>query len=84
VINGVVVMDVFDPDATDPGGEVAKTLTARIPMPSEAKAYAPSWSDVPPRIVAGVGPGDVVLTMGGPPIGLMPGEILAALAATAT
>jgi UDP-N-acetylmuramate--alanine ligase len=40
----------------------------------------PDWEDVPAEVVRRSRPGDVVVTMGAPPISLMGDELLAALA----
>ena len=56
--------------------------TAAVDLPDERKVFVPSWEDVPGEVVARVRDGDVVVTMGAPPISLMGDELLAALAET--
>ena len=51
-------------------------------LPADRKVFVASWEDVRrSRWPAGPAPGDVVVTMGAPPISLMGDELLAALAA---
>jgi UDP-N-acetylmuramate--alanine ligase len=42
--------------------------------------FVASWEDVASEVCARAQPGDVVVTMGAPPISLMGDELLAALA----
>jgi len=46
---------------------------------NEAKVFVPDWEDVPAEVVRRSRPGDVVVTMGAPPISLMGDELLVAL-----
>jgi len=61
-------------------GEGGVALTAAIDLPAEHKVFVPDWEDVPAEVVRRSRPGDVVVTMGAPPISLMGDELLAALA----
>jgi UDP-N-acetylmuramate--alanine ligase len=75
-----IVMEVFGPgEARDPGdGGIA--LTAAVALPPEQKVFVASWEDVAGEVCARAREGDVVVTMGAPPISLMGDELLAALA----
>ena len=56
-------------------------LTAAVALPPEHKVFVPSWEDVAGEVRLRAREGDVVVTMGAPPISLMGDELLAALAA---
>jgi UDP-N-acetylmuramate--alanine ligase len=74
-----IVMEVFSPGETRGPGEGGRPLCDAVPLPAERKAFVPSWSDVPGQVVDRAEPGDLVVTMGAPPISLMGDELLAAL-----
>src|SRR5258705_6733010 len=74
-----IVMEVFGPGEVREPGEGGVALTAAVDLPEEHKVFVPSWEDVPGEVVARVREGDVVVTMGAPPISLMGDELLAAL-----
>ena len=74
-----VVMEVFAPGEMREPGQGGVALTAEIDLPAERKVFVPDWDAVPAEVVARARPGDVVVTMGAPPISLMGGELLAAL-----
>ena len=76
----VVVMEVFGPGEVRGPGEGGVALTAAIDLSDDRKVFVPSWEDVPAEVVRRSRPGDVVVTMGAPPISLMGDELLAALA----
>ncbi|MGH3750338.1 MAG: glutamate ligase domain-containing protein, partial [Micromonosporaceae bacterium] len=76
-----VVMEVFGPGETRAEGEGGASLTRALPLPEGQKLFVPEWSDVVRQVSARARPGDVVVTMGAPPISLMGDELLAALAA---
>lgn len=80
VADQVIVMEVFGPGETRKPGEGGLALTAAIDLPAERKVFVPDWEDVPAEVVRRSRPGDVVVTMGAPPISLMGDELLAALA----
>ncbi|HEX5741949.1 MAG TPA: UDP-N-acetylmuramate--L-alanine ligase [Pilimelia sp.] len=77
----VLVLEVFGPGeqrAPDDGGAA---LTAAVGVPEACKVFLPSWSDAAGEVLARARGGDVVVTMGAPPISLLGEELLAALAA---
>ncbi|MBW6434099.1 UDP-N-acetylmuramate--L-alanine ligase [Actinoplanes hulinensis] len=80
VADEVICMEVFGPGETRGPGEGGRALTAAIDLPDEHKVFVPDWQDVPAEVVRRSRPGDVVVTMGAPPISLMGDELLAALA----
>jgi UDP-N-acetylmuramate--alanine ligase len=81
IADEVVVMEVFGPGEARGPGDGGIALTAAVPMPNENKAFVASWEDVAAEVLSRARPGDVVVTMGAPPISLMGDELLAALAA---
>ncbi|MBG0563482.1 UDP-N-acetylmuramate--L-alanine ligase [Actinoplanes aureus] len=80
VADEVICMEVFGPGETRSPGEGGRALTAAIELPAERKVFVPDWEDVPDEVVRRSRPGDVVVTMGAPPISLMGDELLSALA----
>jgi UDP-N-acetylmuramate--alanine ligase len=74
-----IVLEVFGPGEVREPGEGGVALTAAIALPDSAKVFVPSWDDVAAEVVARAREGDVVVTMGAPPISLMGDELLAAL-----
>jgi UDP-N-acetylmuramate--alanine ligase len=79
IADQAVIMEVFGPGEVRGPGEGGVALTAAVDLPAGAKVFAPSWEDVPGQVVRRVRRGDVVVTMGAPPISLMGDELLAAL-----
>ncbi len=77
----VLVMEVFGPGEARGPGDGGIALHAAIELPEEQKLFVASWEDVPREVVARARPGDVVVTMGAPPISLKGYELLAALRA---
>ncbi len=75
-----VILEVFGPGEVREPGEGGVALTAAIPLPSRHKVFVPSWDDVPREVVRRAREGDVVVTMGAPPISLMGDQLLNALA----
>jgi UDP-N-acetylmuramate--alanine ligase len=75
----VVVMEVYGPGEERAPGEGGVALTAAVPMPADRKVFVPSWAEVTAEVVRRVRPGDVVVTMGAPPIAMLGEEILVAL-----
>lgn len=74
-----IVMEVFSPGETRAPGEGGRPLCDAIGLPDGHKVFVESWSDVPGEVLARSRPGDLVVTMGAPPISLMGDELLAAL-----
>lgn len=75
----VIVMEVFGPGEVREPGEGGVALTAAIGLPETAKVFVPSWEDVPDEVVRRIREGDVVVTMGAPPISLMGEELIRAM-----
>ena len=75
----VVIMEVFGPGEVRGPGEGGVALTAAIDLPADRKVFLPDWEDVSAEVVRRSRPGDVVVTMGAPPISMMGDELLAAL-----
>ncbi|SDZ07711.1 UDP-N-acetylmuramate--L-alanine ligase [Micromonospora pattaloongensis] len=80
IADEVVILEVFGPGEMRQPGEGGVALTAAVPLPADRKIFVPSWEDVPGEVVRRAREGDVVVTMGAPPISLMGDELLAALA----
>jgi UDP-N-acetylmuramate--alanine ligase len=78
-----VIMEVFGPGEVREPGQGGVALTAAVSLPEDRKVFVPSWEDVPGESVRRARAGDVVVTMGAPPISLMGDEVLAALAEAA-
>jgi UDP-N-acetylmuramate--alanine ligase len=76
-----VIMEVFGPGEVREPGQGGIALTAAVSLPADRKVFVPSWEDVPGEVALRARAGDVVVTMGAPPISLMGDELLAALAA---
>lgn len=74
-----VVLEVFGPGEAREPGEGGAALTAAIDLPADAKVFMPDWDEVPAEVVRRARAGDVVVTMGAPPISLMGDELLEAL-----
>ncbi|MCW2638251.1 MAG: UDP-N-acetylmuramate--L-alanine ligase [Dactylosporangium sp.] len=78
-----IVLEVFGPGEVREPGEGGVALTAAIGLPGDRKVFVPSWDDVPAEVMRRAREGDVVVTMGAPPISLMGDELLAALTTSA-
>ncbi|MEN3308177.1 MAG: UDP-N-acetylmuramate--alanine ligase, partial [Micromonosporaceae bacterium] len=76
----VIVLEVFGPGEVREPGEGGAALTTAVDLPVQAKVFVPDWDAAPAEVAARAGQGDVVVTMGAPPISLMGDELLAALA----
>jgi UDP-N-acetylmuramate--alanine ligase len=83
IADEVIILEVFGPGEVREPGQGGVALTAAVNLPAEAKVFVPSWEKVPAEVVARAHEGDVVVTMGAPPISLMGAELLAALDRTA-
>ena len=79
IADEAVVMEVFGPGEVRGPGEGGVALTAAVDLPADRKVFVPSWEDVPGEVARRARPGDVVVTMGAPPISLMGDELLSAL-----
>jgi UDP-N-acetylmuramate--alanine ligase len=77
----VVVLEVFGPGEVRQPGEGGVALTEAIALAPERKVFLESWDDAPVEVTRRARPGDVVVTMGAPPISLMGDELLDALSA---
>lgn len=73
----VVVMEIFGPGEDIPAGEGGQALLDAVNLPDADKVFVAEWDDVPAAVKALAGEGDVVVTMGAPPVQLMPDELLA-------
>jgi UDP-N-acetylmuramate--alanine ligase len=80
IADEAVVMEVFGPGEVRAPGEGGIALTAAIDLPAARKVFVASWEDVAGQVRARAREGDVVVTMGAPPISLMGDELLTALA----
>ncbi|HEY0486144.1 MAG TPA: UDP-N-acetylmuramate--L-alanine ligase [Mycobacteriales bacterium] len=80
----VVVMEVYGPGEERAPGEGGVALHAAVPLPAGRKVFVPSWSEVAAEVARRAAPGDVVITMGAPPIAMLGEEILVALEETAS
>jgi UDP-N-acetylmuramate--alanine ligase len=75
----VVVLEVFGPGEVREPGQGGVSLTAAIDLPPAHKVFVPAADDVPAQVRRRVRAGDVVVTMGAPPISLLGDQLLAAL-----
>jgi UDP-N-acetylmuramate--alanine ligase len=76
----VVVMEVFCPGEERQPGQGGAALARALTLGSENVVFEPSWSNVAPEVARRARSGDLVITMGAPPISMMGEEILTALA----
>ncbi|MFG1800554.1 UDP-N-acetylmuramate--L-alanine ligase [Micromonospora carbonacea] len=79
----LVLLEVFGPGELRQPGEGSAALVEAVPLPVDRKVFVGSWEDAPVEVARRARPGDVVVTMGAPPISLMGDELLAALSARA-
>jgi len=79
IADEAIVLEVFGPGEVREPGEGGVALVGAIDLPTERKVFTPSWEDVPTEVARRAREGDVVVTMGAPPISLMGDELLAAL-----
>jgi UDP-N-acetylmuramate--alanine ligase len=80
IADEAIVMEVFGPGETREPGDGGIALTAAVALPPDQKVFVASWEDVPAEVCRRAREGDVVVTMGAPPISLLGDELLAALA----
>ncbi|WP_243900558.1 UDP-N-acetylmuramate--L-alanine ligase [Glycomyces niveus] len=71
-----VVMEIFGPGEEIPAGEGGQALLDAVDLPDGDKVFVPEWEDVPAAVKALAAEGDVVVTMGAPPVQLMPDDLL--------
>lgn len=76
----VIVMEVFCPGEERQPGQGGSALARALTLPPENVVFEPSWSAVAPEVARRAKSGDLVVTMGAPPISMMGEEILNALA----
>ena len=74
-----IILEVFGPGEVRGPGEGGVALTAAVDLPAGQKVFVPSWDDVAAEVVRRSRQGDVVVTMGAPPISLMGDTLLEAL-----
>ncbi|OLE26797.1 MAG: UDP-N-acetylmuramate--L-alanine ligase [Actinobacteria bacterium 13_1_20CM_3_71_11] len=79
IADEAIVLEVFGPGEVREPGQGSIALTAAIDLPPQAKVFVPDWDEVPVEVARRAREGDVVVTMGAPPISLMGDELLAAL-----
>lgn len=75
----VIVMEVYCPGEERGPGEGGVALAAAVDLPADAVAFVPSWAEVPGVVAVRARRGDLVVTMGAPPIAMMGEELLTAL-----
>lgn len=81
IADEVVLLEVFGPGELRQPGEGSAALIEAVALPAERKVFVDSWEAAPVEVVRRARPGDVVVTMGAPPISLMGDELLAGLLA---
>jgi UDP-N-acetylmuramate--alanine ligase len=83
IADEAIVMEVFGPGEVRAPGEGGIALTTAVALPPAQKVFVASWEDVADEVRNRAREGDVVVTMGAPPISLLGEELLAALTARA-
>ncbi|QLQ37022.1 UDP-N-acetylmuramate--L-alanine ligase [Micromonospora robiginosa] len=81
IADELVLLEVFGPGELRQPGEGSAALIEAVPLPAERKVFVDAWDDVPAEVARRARPGDVVVTMGAPPISLMGDPLLDALLA---
>ncbi|WP_089157221.1 UDP-N-acetylmuramate--L-alanine ligase [Micromonospora sp. NBS 11-29] len=81
IADELVLLEVFGPGELRNPGEGSAALIAAVPLPAERKVFVEAWDDVPAEVARRARAGDVVVTMGAPPISLMGDQLLDALLA---
>ncbi|MFC0003281.1 UDP-N-acetylmuramate--L-alanine ligase [Micromonospora siamensis] len=81
IADEVVLLEVFGPGELRAPGEGSVALIAEVPLPADRKVFVDSWEAAPVEVARRARAGDVVVTMGAPPISLMGDELLDALLA---
>jgi UDP-N-acetylmuramate--alanine ligase len=80
IADQAVILEVFGPGEHRGPGEGGVALTAAVDLASRHKVFVPTWDDVPREVLRRARRGDVVVTMGAPPISLMGDQLVSALA----
>ncbi|MGK5741885.1 UDP-N-acetylmuramate--L-alanine ligase [Micromonospora sp. URMC 103] len=83
IADELVLLEVFGPGELRQPGEGSVALVEAVPLPAEHKVFVDSWDAAPVEVARRARPGDVVVTMGAPPISLMGDQLLDALLARA-
>ena len=83
IADEAVILEVFGPGEVREPGEGGVALTAAVDLPPGTRSSCRPGTTCRARWCAGPATGDVVVTMGAPPISLMGDELLAALAGAA-
>ncbi|NBE83750.1 UDP-N-acetylmuramate--L-alanine ligase [Micromonospora rubida] len=83
IADELVLLEVFGPGELRQPGEGSAALVEAVPLPADRKVFVDSWDDAPVEVARRARPGDVVVTMGAPPISLMGDQLLDALSARA-
>jgi UDP-N-acetylmuramate--alanine ligase len=81
IADELVLLEVFGPGELRQPGEGAAALIEAVPLSADRKVFVEAWDDVPAEVARRARPGDVVVTMGAPPISLMGDQLLDALLA---
>ncbi|WP_029767845.1 UDP-N-acetylmuramate--L-alanine ligase, partial [Haloglycomyces albus] len=74
--DAVVGMEIFAPGEDIPEGNGGDVLLDAVELPDEAKVFEPEWDEVPRRALELARDGDLIVTMGAPPVSLLPDRIL--------
>lgn len=80
IADQAVVMEIFGPGETIEPGRGGQALCEAVSLPEGRKWFEPNWDRIPGLVAEHTTAGDVVVTMGAPPISMMPTDIRAALA----
>lgn len=83
IADELVLLEVFGPGELRQPGEGAAALIEAVPLPADRKVFVEAWDDVPAEVARRARTGDVVVTMGAPPISLLGDQLLDALLARA-
>jgi UDP-N-acetylmuramate--alanine ligase len=83
IADELVLLEVFGPGELRQPGEGSAALVEAVPLPADRKVFVDSWDAAPVEVARRARPGDVVVTMGAPPISLMGDQLLDALLARA-
>ncbi|MGR6321113.1 UDP-N-acetylmuramate--L-alanine ligase [Micromonospora soli] len=81
IADELVLLEVFGPGELRQPGEGSAALIEAVALPADRKVFVEAWDDVPAEVARRARPGDVVVTMGAPPISLMGDQLIDALLA---